>query len=66
MDAEDIISVKIGQGLVKMGEMTEDQVQEILTLQEKGDQRLFGEIAVDTGYIDLLSVIRYMESSGME
>ena len=63
MDTDDILSMKIGEGLKEMGEMTEEQVQEILLLQEKGDDRLFGEIAVDIGYIDLLSVIRYMESS---
>jgi len=62
MDTEDIISMKIGEGLVKMGEMTREQVEEILLLQNKGDDRLFGEIAVDAGYIDLMSVIRYMES----
>lgn len=66
MDAEDIISMKIGEGLKSMGEMTKEQIEEILLMQERGDTRLFGEIAADIGYIDLMSVIRYMESSDDE
>ena len=61
MDAEDFLTEKIGQGLVRTGEMSLEQVESVLDTQKGGDQRLFGEIAVDLGYIDLLSVIRYME-----
>ena len=31
--------------------------------QKEGDSRLFGEIAVDMDFIDIGSVIRYMEQS---
>jgi hypothetical protein len=61
MDAEEILSEKIGQGLIRMGEMTAEQVEAVLEAQGKGDSRLFGEIAVDMEFIDLMSVIRYME-----
>ena len=60
-DVEDLIGGKIGEGLVNMGEMTPLQVQDVLGRQEHGDDRLFGEIAVDLGYIDLDTVIRYLE-----
>lgn len=60
-NVEDLIGGKIGEGLVRMGEMTEEQVLHVLGLQEGGDERLFGEIAVDLGFIDLDVVIRYLE-----
>ncbi len=61
MDAEELLTEKIGEGLVRMGEMIPEQVEKVLTAQGEGDSRLFGEIAVDLGFIDLMSVIRYME-----
>ncbi len=60
-NVEDLIGGKIGEGLMKMGEMTSLQVDDVLIRQERGDKRLFGEIAVDLGYIDLDTVIRYLE-----
>lgn len=64
MDLEQLIDGRIGDGLVRMGEMTEEQVQDVLKAQRDGDSRLFGEIAVDMDFIDVGSVIRYMEQSG--
>ncbi len=66
MDIERLIVGRIGDGLVKMGEMTPGQVQDVLQKQKDGDTRLFGEIAVDLDYIDLGSVIRYIEQSAPE
>ena len=60
-EIEDLIGGKIGEGLVKMGEMTEEQVLLVLKMQEEGDERLFGEIAVEKEFIDLDVVIRYLE-----
>jgi hypothetical protein len=60
-NVEDLIGGKIGEGLVKMGEMTEEQVQLVLKEQENGDDRLFGEIAVDMEFVDLDGIIRYLE-----
>jgi len=34
-----------------------------LKFQNNGDKRLFGEIAVDLDFIDIISVIRYLEQS---
>ena len=63
MDIENFIGGRIGEGMVKMGEMTEAQVDIVLQKQKDGDSRLFGEIAVDLDFIDIGSVIRYMEQS---
>ncbi len=64
MDIEELIGGRIGEGLVRMGEMTEEQVLKVLESQKNGDKRLFGEIAVDMDFIDVGSVIRYMEQNG--
>ncbi len=60
-NVEDIIGGRIGEALVRMGEMTQEQVDLILEKQAQGDDRLFGEIAVDLEFIDLDVVIRYLE-----
>ena len=45
---------RIGQGLVRLGVLTENQVSEVLIQQrtESGVDRLFGEIAVELGFCD--------------
>ncbi len=57
------IPEKIGEGLVKLGEMTQEQVAEVLRIQKEGNTALFGEIAILLGYVDMLSIIKYMEST---
>lgn len=54
------IEEKIGEGLVRVGEMTHDQVETVLTKQRRGDNRLFGEIAIDLGYVKVNSLIDYL------
>ena len=45
---------RIGQGLVRLGALTENQVSEVLIQQrtESGLDRMFGEIAVELGFCD--------------
>ncbi len=62
MSSGGFISVPIGEALVRQEELTVDQVDQVLKMQKDGDKRLFGEIAIDLGYIDLLTVIRFLES----
>jgi hypothetical protein len=62
IDADEFLAVPIGEALIKQGELTREQVDYVLKLQQENDKRLFGEIAVDLGYIDLMTVIRYLES----
>ena len=61
MGVENLLTEKIGQGLVRIGEMTQEEVDQVLQKQKEGDTRLFGEIAVEMGIVDLLAVIRYIE-----
>jgi hypothetical protein len=43
---------KIGQSLLRAGIMTDAQVEDVVTRQRAGDDRLFGEIAIAMGYIN--------------
>jgi len=57
------MSEKIGEFLLRIGVMTEYQVQEILSAQNAGDSRMFGEIAIDFGYINDEVLKKYIEAS---
>ena len=58
-----MIEEKIGEGLVRIGGMTKEQVDIVLKLQREGDKRLFGEIAVEQGFVDIQAIIDYLKSS---
>ncbi|TVR57786.1 MAG: hypothetical protein EA426_11350 [Spirochaetaceae bacterium] len=51
---------RIGEFLVKIGAMTSDQRNEILDIQKKEPNRLFGEIAVELGYINDAAVDAFL------
>jgi hypothetical protein len=53
---------RIGEGLVRIGAMKPEQVQTVLALQRAGDSRLFGEIAMEKGFIDAKAVKAYLSS----
>ena len=59
----EVIEEKIGEGLIRIQAMTKDQVDIVLTKQKDGDKRLFGEIAVELGYIDVQAIINYLKST---
>lgn len=52
----------IGEFLVRTGVMHEYQVKDVLTVQRTGDRRLFGEIAIEFGYINDVVLHRYVEA----
>jgi hypothetical protein len=52
---------RIGEFLVQIGVMKQYQVDDVLRLQEAGDTRLFGEIAIELGYIDDEAIKKYLE-----
>lgn len=56
---------KIGEGLIRIGAISREQVEEILKLQKQGDDRLFGEIAIALGYIDDKAIEKYLKSKGL-
>ena len=51
---------KIGDNLVKIGAMTQEQVDDVLQRQKDGDSRLFGEIAIELEYIDDEVIAAYL------
>ena len=56
------MSEKIGEFLQRIGVMNQKQVQEILDAQTAGDIRMFGEIAIDFGYINDEVLKKYIEA----
>ncbi len=53
---------RIGEALVRIGAMKSFQVEDVLRLQRNGDNRLFGEIAIELGYIDDKAIKKYLEA----
>ncbi|MGA2642430.1 MAG: hypothetical protein ABSG21_16190 [Spirochaetia bacterium] len=53
---------RIGDFFVRTGVMTAEQVAEVLRLQEKGDKRMFGSIAISLGYVDVYALKAYVDS----
>ncbi len=51
---------RIGDGLVRIGAMTEEQREKVIELQDNGDTRLFGEIAVELGFINDQAIMDYL------
>ena len=50
---------RIGNFLVKIGVMTKEQVDAVLRVQASGDDRLFGQIAVDLGMVEEAAVEKF-------
>jgi hypothetical protein len=53
---------RIGEGLVRARLLTHDQVEEVLKIQRSGDERLFGEIAIDLAFMNDSSLTSYISS----
>lgn len=53
-------TVKIGIGMIQIGAMTSQQVEEVLELQKQGDSRYFGEIAISKNYLNLNTLNTYL------
>ena len=53
---------RIGEALVRIGAMTPEQVEEVLKLQEDGDNRLFGEIAIEQGFLNDKAIKAYLDA----
>jgi hypothetical protein len=56
------MSEKIGEFLQRIGILNQQQVQEILDAQKAGDSRLFGEIAIEFGYVNDEVLKKYIEA----
>ena len=57
---------RIGDNLVKIGAMTQEQVDDVLRRQKNGDSRLFGEIAIELEYIDDNVIAEYLGRKSAE
>ena len=53
---------KIGEFLQRIGVINEQQIQEVLDAQKAGDSRMFGEIAIEFGYINDEVLKKYIEA----
>lgn len=58
MDTEE----KIGDFLVKIGDITNEQKEEILEIQKKEPDKLFGYIAIELKYINEEAIDKYLDS----
>jgi hypothetical protein len=52
---------RIGESLMTIGAITREQVDHVLRIQAEGDSRIFGEIALDLGYVDDEAIKRYVD-----
>ncbi len=59
------MSEKIGETLVRIGAVQLYQVQDVLRAQKGGDNRLFGEIAIEYGYINDEVLKKYIEAKAV-
>lgn len=53
---------KIGEGLVRIGAMSEEQRNQVIEKQKNGDDRMFGEVAIELGFIDDEIIMEYINS----
>ena len=53
---------RIGEALVRIGAMTPEQVDAVLKIQKDGDGRLFGEIAIEQGFINDKAIKAYLDA----
>ncbi|MEW5816205.1 MAG: hypothetical protein AB1798_12520 [Spirochaetota bacterium] len=57
---------RIGESLVRVGAMSQEQTEEVLKRQKAGDSRLFGEIALDLGFIQVRELIDFLRTPEKE
>ncbi len=53
---------RIGEGLIRTGVMTREQVDSVLRIQRSGNDSLFGVIAMELGYADEGAILAYFEA----
>jgi hypothetical protein len=53
---------RIGEFLVRIGVITQEQLRKVLKKQEQNPDKLFGEIAIEMGFIDDDAITKYLAS----
>ena len=51
---------RIGDGLVRIGAISEEQRDKVLQMQNDGDERMFGEVAIDLKFIDDKAILDFL------
>lgn len=64
MTMEDQVKEKIGEGLIRIGAMTTEQVKKVLQVQREkySHDKLFGDIATELQFIDQEKIEEYLNS----
>jgi len=57
---------RIGEFLLRIGAITEEQLQEVLEKQKAEPHERFGEIAISLGYINDEAIDRFLENRKKE
>jgi len=52
---------RIGDFLITIGAITREQVDHVLRVQAGGDSRIFGEIALELGYLNDEAIKKYVD-----
>lgn len=52
---------RLGEFLVRIGALTPEKVEQVLEIQKSQPDRLFGQIAIDLGYITDSHVDQFLE-----
>ena len=60
-DSKNDATVRLGEFLVSIGAMTEDQVREVLEAQVESPEKLFGQIAIEMGFINDNAVDAFLQ-----
>jgi hypothetical protein len=55
---------RMGDGLVRMGAMQPNQLEQVLAAQKAGDSRRFGEIALALGFVTEAAIKAWEASKG--
>lgn len=61
---EDQVKEKIGEGLIRIGAMTTEQVKKVLQVQREkhNHDKLFGDIATELQFVDQQLIEDYLNS----
>lgn len=54
---------RIGEGLQRLGKLEAKEIERVLSVQNHGDNRLFGEIAVDLDYVTVDDLLYYLRDA---
>jgi hypothetical protein len=55
------VANRIGDFLIKIGALNQQQVDDVLEHQKQGDTRIFGEIALELHYLNDDAIKRYID-----